>query len=180
MQITHNSAAPWHALVLEAEQRLGAHLHEDMESYLVFMLMRYLRDAKMTKNVLALAFLDGLSKTGALRKEALRGVGDQCLLFAGFFPEQARRRCVSMDYFVHIGRNAYDQLAGNPLFHALARHFVLLADVLTQIRSLNAQAAVGNLLDLHEIWEQTGSRHAALQLQARGIQPLPMPSARKH
>lgn len=169
MQAHHDSPAPWHSLVVEAEARLGAHLPEDMESYLVFMLMRHLRDATLCRGSIALSFLESLQAPGTLRPDALRRVGDQCLLFTGFFPEQARRRGVSMDYFVQIGRNAYAQLARQPLFTALACHFVLLADILAQIRGLNAQARFQNLLDLQEIWEKTGSVFAATQLRERGV-----------
>ena len=174
------STAPWHSLVIDAEARLGAHLEENIESYLVFMLMRYLRDVRMVRNVLALAFLEGLQKQGKAKADAMQTLGDQCLLYAGLFPEQARRRHVSMDYFVRMGRSAYGQLAQDPLFIALTENFVLMMDVLAQIRSNNPHNKTGNLLDLQELWEQTGSRHAANCLHAQGIIPAPMPSLSKH
>lgn len=180
MPSNHSAAALWHNLVLEAEERLGTRLGEDVESYLVFMLMRYLRDAGVVRRIVALAFLEGMQKQGRARAEAMQSLGDQCLLFAGFFPEQARRRRVSLDYFVKMGRSAYGQLDAQPIFTALAQHFVPLMDVLAQIRATNPHHRAPSLLDLQELWESTGSRYAAKRLQEEGILPQAMPSQRRH
>jgi hypothetical protein len=46
-----------------------------------------------------------------VRNNALRDVGDQCLLVAGVFPHQAERRMVRLSYFVALGQSAYEQLS---------------------------------------------------------------------
>ena len=170
MQIHQDTAKPWHMLVLEAEAKLNAHLDESLESYLVFMLMRHLRDASLVRNTLALAFLEGLHKQGSARALAMQCVGDQCLLYAGFFQEQARRRHVGVDYFVNIGRSAYGQLPEAP-FDALSAHFVLLMDVLAQIRAMDGSRQM-HMLDLQELWEQTDSHFAANTLREGGVVPI--------
>lgn len=135
-----SATATWHRVVTEAACRAECALDEQRESYLVFLLMRYLRRPELVRSVLALKFLQGLLSQGQERRDSLQEIGDQCLIFAGLFPEQAERRRVRISYFVDLGRSAYDDLAGAPhvhsaeLFQALARTFVVLMDVLRAVR----------------------------------------------
>ena len=101
----------WQALLGEGEARAGCRLGEEVQSYLVFALLRHLRDGELLGRVLALEWLDAHERAGAKRLEALRDVGDRCLLIAGLFPEQAGRRRVGGDYFITLGRSAYGSAA---------------------------------------------------------------------
>lgn len=135
-----SATAAWHRVVTEAACQAECELDEQRESYLVFLLMRYLRRPELVRSVLALKFLQALLNQGQMRRDSLQEVGDQCLIFAGLFPEQAERRRVRLSYFVDLGRSAYDDLAGAPhagsaeLFHTLACTFVVLTDVLRALR----------------------------------------------
>lgn len=106
------AAALWQALVREGEREAGCALGEDVESYLVFALMRHLRDEQMVARVMALDWLQAHELPGRGRVDALRDVGDRCLIVAGLFPGQARRRRVDAAYFVDLGRSAYETVAG--------------------------------------------------------------------
>ena len=86
LMIEPTAKASWHRLVKEAEERLSCHLDEEKESYLVFLLMRYLTRADLARTVLALRFLEAIGSQGRLREDRLQNVGDQCLLYAGLFP----------------------------------------------------------------------------------------------
>ena len=163
--------AQWRAIVHEAQAAADRHLDEDLESYLVFLLMRFTDRPEMVKAVLALEFLSGVASLGSLRQERLRDVGDQCLIYSGLFPRQAERRCVSLGYFVGMGRTAYQQLSDvvqyqhSDLFSQLARAFVALMDILQMIRELGEnQPALDPLLAM-ESWSETGSRYALNVLQ---------------
>lgn len=101
----------WQELLGEGEARAGCALSEPVQSYLVFALMRHLRDARLLGRVLALEWLDANERQGSLRLDGLRDVGDRCLLIAGLFPEQAERRRVTSDYFIDLGRSAYGSVA---------------------------------------------------------------------
>ncbi|MGD8577198.1 MAG: hypothetical protein PVG13_08910, partial [Thiohalophilus sp.] len=48
----------WHSLVSDAEQVAGVTLEPDLESYLVFTLMRYLSRPEMAQRILALDYLE--------------------------------------------------------------------------------------------------------------------------
>lgn len=156
--------AQWHALVGEAQQACHTRLDEALESYLVFMLMRFADRPDLAARVMALEFLEAQARN-AQQQDRLREVGDQCLLFSGFFPQLAERRLVRVSYFVRLGRSAYDQLASlvdresDRLYQRLAEAFVGIMDVLQAMRGLSGEPVLGPLAAA-ELWADTGSSGA--------------------
>jgi hypothetical protein len=131
----------WYALVNEAQVRQLCHLDEEVESYLVFLLMRYTNQPQMLSSVLALDFFDSRALLGNQRFVRLRDLGDKSLLFAGLFPGVAQKRRVSLDYFVDMGKSAYamislEEVGDVALFANLCHEFRLLQDLLTAMRDL--------------------------------------------
>lgn len=126
----------WQALLAEGEARAGCALGEQVQGYLVFALLRHLRDQRLLGRVLALEWLDAHERGGAWRLDGLRDVGDRCLLIAGLFPNQAERRRVGADYFIDLGRSAYGSAAGaasagySPLFERLVEAYRAMVRVL--------------------------------------------------
>lgn len=182
------STAQWHALVSEAEAACECRLGEELESYLVFLLMRFAARPDLASRVMALEFLRSMRAQGALQAEQLRDVGDQCLLYSGLYPERAERRLVRVGYYVDMGRSAYGLLAER-LRHAaaevyarLSEGFVSLRDVLSAMREMDPQAALDPLAQA-EIWLETGSEHARRRLaEVTGSEPMPLdaPPRRRH
>ncbi|MDH5181114.1 MAG: hypothetical protein OEZ39_02290 [Gammaproteobacteria bacterium] len=168
-----NATNEWHKLVTEAQQAAGTQLDEDLESYLVFLLMRYTERPEMAAGILALDYLHGAESTGKLRRDRMQDVGDQCLLYSGLFPERAERRLVRISYYVDLGRSAYHtaaaagQQALSQLFATLATQFVLLMDTLQAMRGINGDPQQLSPILAFELWEDTGSRQA--QQTLRGI-----------
>ncbi len=166
------SIAQWHALVSEAESASGCILKEDLESYLVFLLMRFANQPHMLARVLAMDYLNGLSAGDRQRREMLKEVGDHCLLFSGLFPQQAERRMVKVSYFVDLGRVAYSQTAEltddlmAAVYSDLAREFVSLMDILQTMRTLQGKASKLTPLNAFELWRETGSQHAYQVIRA--------------
>lgn len=115
------AAELWQSLVREACQRSARALDESQESYLVFVLLRHQRDERLLARIQALEWLDAQARVGRARTDALRDVGDRCLLVAGLFPALAERRRVSLEYFVDLGRGAYQGVAesGRNAYEAL-------------------------------------------------------------
>ncbi len=109
----HLGASPglWQDLVREGGRRAEVELPELAEAYLVFLLMRHLRDGSLAARTMALDWLQALELGGRVRADALRDVGDRCLLIAGWYPKLAERRRVSRAYFEAIGRSAYADAA---------------------------------------------------------------------
>ena len=159
------SEAQWQTLVSEAALAADCKLDQDMESYLVFLLMRFTSRPEMVDRVMALDYLESLSSTGSQRCEQLRDLGDQCLLYSGLFPAHANRKNVSVNYYVGMGRTAYHQLSEvmqhsiAALYQQIAYGFVHLMDVLHAIRAMDRGQCLQPML-AYDIWEQTGSSFA--------------------
>ncbi|PWK87752.1 hypothetical protein [Fulvimonas soli] len=136
-------AEVWQALVLEAAERAGHPLDEAQESHLVFVLLRYQNYAALLSHVHGVDWMEALSRVGSARADALRDVGDRCLLVAGLFPGLAERRRVTVDYFIDIGRSAYHGVAGATrqayaaLYEQLARSYRELVATLNAMRMLS-------------------------------------------
>lgn len=160
--------AAWVALVKDAECASGEELGEQLESYLVFLLQRFINKPEVAVAVLALDYLKSHEYRGALQQDQLREVGDKCLLFSGLFPERALHRHVTVNYFIDMGQNAYHLLAGlqqqhvasAQLFSALETQFVRLMDTLQCMRELAGEGAGITPLLAAEILRHTHSKHA--------------------
>lgn len=130
----------WQGLIDEGARRRGVRLDVQEESYLGFVLQRYQRDAQFAAHTLALDWLAAQDEIGTRRADALRDVGDRCLLVAGLFPRLAERRRVPPAYFVALGRDAYAGVAHcaragyGALFAQLAEAFARLVEALLGMR----------------------------------------------
>lgn len=130
----------WQALIRESASDAGLQLDETAECYLGFVLIQHLRDDQLAAHVLALDWLQAQESIGQARAEALRTVGDRCLLIAGLYPQLAQRRRVTPDYYAALGRDAYVGVAEctrrgeADLFALLARIHRELVRVLRGLR----------------------------------------------
>jgi len=151
--ITHNTPTEqWQQLVHCAEESCHQQLDEELESYLVFMLMRQTGNNELADSVLANRYLQGMQSEGQCCIQQLQEVGDQCLIYSGLFPKRSRKRLVKVSYYVDLGRSAYIHIAGKMkqgyaiLYEHLSEYFVVLMDVLQAMRSLDNDATDHRLL----------------------------------
>lgn len=163
------SIAQWHALVSEACQASSQQLAVEIESYLVFLLMRYTNQPQLVDSVLGQEFL-ACTQQELRIEDDIRDVGDKCLLFSGLFPGHAEKAHVRLSYYVDIGQMAYHTLSTHQkqsianLYSQLTENFVPLMDVLHTIQSVSHNQS-GNksqltLLQAEQLWKDTGSKHA--------------------
>lgn len=130
----------WHALVNEAEAATRLVLHENTESYLVFLLMRFSQTTQLMESVIAMDFLESMHALGRRQIERLREVGDKSLLFCGLFPGMASKRHVKLDYYSDMGQAAYlsvSELEGPEsadLYLQLSSQFVMMQQILQAMR----------------------------------------------
>ncbi|MBI1423956.1 MAG: hypothetical protein GC149_10860 [Gammaproteobacteria bacterium] len=185
--VEQEATAQWHDLVKEAEAFNGVHLDEELESYLVFLLMRYTGRPELAAKVMALDYLHGAQTAGSERREKMRDVGDQCLLFSGLFPKRAEKRRVRVSYYVDLGRTAYHnvaeaaQAAMAEMFHHLSDSFVSLMDTLQAMRSMHARDQQLDPLHALDLLQDTGSQRARTILgQTTQAIPLVIPSRTRH
>ncbi len=174
------STTQWQTLVTEASAACKICLSEEIESYLVFLLMRFVNHPQIAQKIMGQEFMHGINRVGSLRPLALRDVGDQCLLYSGLFPGRAQRRRVRVSYYVNIGKSAYLYLAETKfssadLFTTLASDFVGLMDILQAMREINGQPITLDPISAEELWHDTGSNHALQSLKKyTSSMPIPM------
>lgn len=172
---------PWHALVTAAEAADRRCLDEALEHYVVGLLVRHVGRPDLLGRMAAEEFL-APAIAGARTYEDLQALGDRCLILAGLFPDFILRAGLPVSYYVRLGQSAYERLAtqGDPVFAQLAEGFVDVMDILQGVRELDDGGPVLSPLSLHDLWQDTGSRHA-WRLLTRGRDTLPVAaSARVH
>lgn len=132
--------AQWLTLLNKAQGESEIYLGQDIESYLVFMLMRFSGRPEFANSVLALDFYEAMQELATHHYDSLQDVGDKCLLFSGLFPDQAKQRQVSVSYFIELGQHAYHAIALREqstvaqIFSDLSEQFPSLTDVLQAMR----------------------------------------------
>lgn len=123
--------------------------------------------------------------------DALKRLGDVALFKAGFFAHGFASKAVDIDYYVHMGGNAYGSLsdlirgttmgsAYRDVFDELARKFQALVDVLGEISDTARVTNDRDTLRLFDVWRKTGSKRAERQLRNLGIYALHTAASRKH
>lgn len=164
------SIAQWHALLNEAQRASTIYLREDLEAYLVFLLMRFMSKPAVASSVLGLDFLKSYQQRDIHQQfYLLKDVGDRCLLFAGLFPGRATRQHVTLSYFVKLGQTAYSTVSNQlseqeNLFIQLCHGFPKLMDLLQAMREMSRTTS--DLLQSIEQWHETEKSVARHQHQA--------------
>lgn len=160
MALLHHSTPVqlWHELVTEAEKICDISLKEELESYLVFLLIRYTSSPEVVKQIISTEFLQGVQLSPSLRELALQNVGDKCLLVSGLFPTLAKKRFVKISYFVNLGQSSYATISKNQndIYSLLSSQFVALMDILQSVKKNPDLLPI----DAYELWNETGSKRA--------------------
>jgi hypothetical protein len=158
--------AQWYDLVHEAHQAAHVSLSDELKSYLIGLLMRFVEQTDLAESVIVLDYLESQHSVGHIRRDQLRDVGDKCLLFSGLYPGRARRANVRVSHFVAIGQSAYGHLsevsqAGlSILFRSLSCQFVPLMDVLQVLRQYSKETPILTPIEAYELWVDTKSVQA--------------------
>lgn len=169
MKILINSSpvALWHDIIHDAEATCSIPLNQELEAYLVFLMVRYTNKPEMAKAILATEFLENVKASLNQRLLKMQDVGDKCLIFSGLFPQVADKRHVKISYFVNLGQAAYSTISQdkNDLYDSLAQQFVPLMDILQAIRQYSKDMPDLMPLQAYELWNETGSQRAMQALK---------------
>ena len=141
---------------------------------------------------LALMLADATdARTAAERNYFLQRIGDVALFIGGFFMESLASKAVDIDYYVHMGENAYGSLSeeirgtfrGNvfaDVYLELATKFQVLIDVLNEVRDSAREESDVDVLRTYEVWLRTGSQRAEKLLRQQGIVPISDAKSKRH
>lgn len=159
---SNTTLALWHEIIYQAENSCEITLKQELESYLVFLLIRFTNKPQIIKQIMAVDFLKGLKLTQHQKEAALQEVGDKCLIFSGLFPQNSEKRLVRPSYFVKLGQSAYLNISknDNDIYALLSDEFVALMDVLQSIRCYSKSYPDLLPIKAYELWEETGSQRA--------------------
>src|SRR6185437_11353883 len=93
--INSTSLALWYDIIHDAEHTCAIALKEEIEAYLVFLMMRYTARPEIVKQIMAADFLYSINLPRLAERElGLQEVGDKCLIYSGLFPTVAEKRLV--------------------------------------------------------------------------------------
>lgn len=158
----------WYELVRQAESSSGLIVGKELEYYLVNLLLRFMNKPELANTVLGLEYLLAEQEEGFGRWEALRNVGDECLLYSGLYPARVQKRRCSVSYYVKLGQRSYSSAAKqlrkeselSVLLDQVGSSFVRLMDVLQSIRAMEDSEQQLSLIQAVDLWHDTGSEIA--------------------
>lgn len=133
--------AHWYFLVNESQSKLNINLSTEVESYLVFLLMRYSSQPQIFDSIISIEFLKNINNTGNVRKSKFQEIGDKCLIFCGLFPERTKNLSVNEDYFKNLGISCYSSVSLDKLYslaslyEEMSNSFVASTKVLNSLRA---------------------------------------------
>ncbi len=164
---SNTSTALWYEIIYEAENSCEITLKQELEWYLIGLLIRFTANPQIVKQIMAIDFLQGLKLAKHQREVVLQDVGDKCLIFSGLFPANSEKRLVKPSYFVNLGQSAYLNISKNTndIYALLSDEFVALMDILQTIRCYSKDYPDLLPIKAYELWKETGSRRAFSVLQ---------------
>ncbi|MES2218550.1 MAG: hypothetical protein V4501_09080 [Pseudomonadota bacterium] len=169
MKVLVNSTpvALWQTIIHDAEIDCATTLPQELEAYVVMLMMRYMDKPELAREVIATQLLEGLNQRASAREARLQKVGDICLLFSGLFPGMAEKRLVKISYFINLGRGAYATMSrtSNDIFGLLAQQFVAIMDILQSAGQHAQQYPQLMPLQAYELWNECGSQRALRALK---------------
>ena len=188
----HNLQEYFRTSIDGAISRQGVDVDPHAAHYVVNMLTLFARSEEFFEDdgdsvglkPLALMLADAAdARTSTQRNHSLQRIGDIALFVSGFFAESFARKAVDIDYYIHMGGNAYGSLSeevrgtfrGNAfadIYKELAVKFQVLVDVLHEVRDGARHGSDIDLLRTYEIWLKTGSQRARKLLCEHGVVPI--------
>ena len=170
----------FHSLVKEGLNKTGIQVSLPVKNYLCELLQFYVfsdhlftvnSSGKKQLKTLAELYLNSHHSDISL-KNNLKKMGDTSLYISGFFQESLRKKMVSVDYYMNMGREAYKSLSdfqNKEMFEELSFRFSDLVFVFLQIRKKDSFRRPGDLLSMLAQYMETGSRPLARDLINQGI-----------
>lgn len=155
----------WHQLIQQACDYAVISLDDDIQSYLLLTLIRYIHDDQLAENAITMSFKINDTLPRDQRIQALKSRAEHCLILAGMFPSYIDRQSLRISHYIQLGIDSYAELSqlmfdhDKLIYQQLSEDFVKLIDVLYTVRVFNG-APMLPLIQAMELWSDTGSKTA--------------------
>jgi hypothetical protein len=196
----HNLCDYFRQSIDTAIERQGVSLDPHATHYVVNMMTLFSRSEELYDDdgeifgikPLALVLADAAdAPSPEHRNQLLQRIGDVALFISGFFVDSLANKAVDIDYYIHMGENAYGSLSEETrgtfrgkvfadIFRELATKFQILTDVLHEVRDNARGHSDMNVMRTYEIWRKTGSRRAEKMLREHGVVPMKTTKVLRH
>jgi hypothetical protein len=184
-QLIFNADAYFQTVVDDAFKDRRIETRPQIKTYLVDILKHYLSvenlydvedgTGKKTRTTMAEMYLRANQLGARGRAESLKKVGDTSLYISGFFSDSFQRKVIDVDYYVDMGKMAFDSLAHDvsedtfaKLFQELSEQFLNLVDVLAVISQKARITDEENVLRMMDVYARTGSNLMGEALAEKG------------
>lgn len=131
---------------------------------------------KKTRKTLAEMLLTANQLSAKERFEKLKKLGDSSLYISGFFSDSFQRKIIDIDYYVDVGRMAFESLAHDVdedtfahLYREISEQFLSLVDVLALISQKAKIMDEENILRMMDVYSKTGSSLLGETLAEKGV-----------
>ena len=187
IQTEKNTLEFFHKHVKYSIKNQHIKITEISEHYLVHLLADFTLTQKafrLTGNdnrPLAIIYHQAQFETANNKIKIFKELGDFSLFITGFLPDSLNRKVTDVDYYISLGRSAYENLSTileqthksdfNLLFLELAEKFVAVTDILAEISSESFTQWNDGILRLYERWLKTRSKRDERLLFKKGIIP---------
>ena len=181
-----NTDSYFYTSVEEAFQERNVEAIPHVKTYLAEILKHYLitknlydeidPSGKMTRKTMAeMLLIAGQSKQQE-RFELLKRLGDSALYISGFFSDSLQRKIIDVDYYVDMGKMAFESLSKDVeehtfahLYMQLSEKFLILVDILSLISQKSKMTDDENILRMMDVYAKTGSSRLEESLAEKGI-----------
>lgn len=187
IQTEQNTLDFFHKHVKESIKNQNIKITTISEHYLAHLLADFTlthKAFKLTGNnirPLALIYHQAQFETPNRKIKIFKELGDFSLFITGFLPDSLNRKVTDVDYYISLGRSAYENLSVifekiqksdfNLLFCELSEKFVAVTDILAEISSESFTQWNDGVLRLYERWLKTRSKRDERLLFKKGIIP---------
>ena len=165
---------------------------EEIEFYLVNLLCGFIAPEKLKTALgeldlidtpLAIIFKHALEAPPERQLKLYKVMGDTSLYMSGYFQDYFNRKTYDMSYYITLGAQAYNHLAGlvkhqkqgpfRDVYTHLSENFPALVDVVAEVADQSGMSGDSNLLALYDRWSKSQSERLRKKLVDKGIDPVP-------
>ena len=185
-----DSQEHFYEMVEEAFEERSVDTYPHVKAYVADLLKHYLvtenlydqedDSGKRTRETLAEQLLTAGSSQSNQKIEKLKKLGDSSLYISGFFSDSFQRKIIDVDYYVDMGKIAYDSLSSSvhedtfsKLYREISVKFIDLMDALSFISKKANMMDEENILRLMDVYTKTGSPLIEQTLVEKGVFNIP-------